>query len=162
MWVQYLGHMLILYLCFRSDLSAGMQEWGQLCGSWNLQLSRRMDRRSLPHRWVTTPRSTDSYMHKQDSSTALEFDFCRAVTICCCMCVNPQAYSKLTKWSQWYLLCLSAAVCKKRCMNGGKCVSPNTCRCRAPFSGPQCEERKKLYWCQNSLTSDPIAPSNWC
>lgn len=46
---------------------------------------------------------------------------------------------------------LSAAVCKKRCMNGGKCVSPDTCRCRAPFSGPQCEERKKLFWCQNSV-----------
>jgi len=50
----------------------------------------------------------------------------------------------------------SAAVCKKQCMNGGKCVSPNTCRCRAPFSGPQCEERKKLYWCQNNTISRPI------
>ncbi|TSN03412.1 Sushi, von Willebrand factor type A, EGF and pentraxin domain-containing protein 1 [Bagarius yarrelli] len=40
---------------------------------------------------------------------------------------------------------LSTAVCKKPCLNGGKCVSPDKCRCRAPFSGSQCEERKKLF-----------------
>lgn len=42
--------------------------------------------------------------------------------------------------------CVSAlAVCSQPCLNGGKCISPNKCRCRPPFSGPRCQERKKSH-----------------
>lgn len=75
MLVWYLGHMLISCLCFRSDLSTGMQERRQLCGSWNLQLSRGMDRWSLPHRCVTTQ------INEQGCSDGLEVHFWCGFTI---------------------------------------------------------------------------------
>lgn len=43
------------------------------------------------------------------------------------------------------LFLLSVAVCTQLCLNGGKCISPNKCHCRPPFSGPQCEERKQSH-----------------
>uniref|UniRef100_A0A3Q2QJ74 Schwann cell-specific EGF-like repeat autocrine factor n=1 Tax=Fundulus heteroclitus TaxID=8078 RepID=A0A3Q2QJ74_FUNHE len=39
----------------------------------------------------------------------------------------------------------ASAVCSQTCLNGGKCISPNKCRCRPHFSGPRCEERKKSH-----------------
>lgn len=52
-------------------------------------------------------------------------------------------------YKQYLCFCflLSVAVCSQPCLHGGKCVSPNKCRCRPPFSGPRCEERKKSHQC---------------
>ena len=33
-------------------------------------------------------------------------------------------------------------VCKKPCLNGGKCVAPSKCLCSEGFLGIQCERRK--------------------
>lgn len=53
---------------------------------------------------------------------------------------------KNTLFVSFVCFCLSAvAVCAKPCLNGGKCISPDKCRCRPPFSGPRCEERKKSH-----------------
>ena len=53
---------------------------------------------------------------------------------------------KNTFFVSFVCFCLSAvAVCAKPCLNGGKCISPDKCRCRPPFSGPRCEERKKSH-----------------
>uniref|UniRef100_A0A671M539 von Willebrand factor D and EGF domain-containing protein-like n=1 Tax=Sinocyclocheilus anshuiensis TaxID=1608454 RepID=A0A671M539_9TELE len=80
-----------------------------------------------PSSW-TGSRCQDG-IYEQDCSNGLELHFC--------------IYSNFK--NETIYLSLFTAVCKKPCLNGGKCVSPNTCRCRAPFSGPQCEERKKLF-----------------
>lgn len=39
--------------------------------------------------------------------------------------------------------CLISAVCKLPCQHGGKCIAPNVCRCRLPYSGPQCTKKRK-------------------
>lgn len=39
--------------------------------------------------------------------------------------------------------CLISAVCKLPCQRGGKCIAPNVCRCRVPYSGLQCTKKRK-------------------
>lgn len=39
--------------------------------------------------------------------------------------------------------CLISAVCKLPCQHGGKCIAPNVCRCRLPYSGLQCTKKRK-------------------
>ena len=61
---------------------------------------------------------------------------------------------RFLRFSKWlnpfffkFLLSVSLptlAVCSQPCMNGGKCISPNKCRCRPPFSGPRCEQKKNV------------------
>ena len=34
---------------------------------------------------------------------------------------------------------LFSAVCHGDCLNGGKCIGPNTCQCRHGYIGPNCE-----------------------
>jgi protein kinase C-binding protein NELL len=31
-------------------------------------------------------------------------------------------------------------VCEPRCLNGGKCIAPNTCECRGGYEGSSCEK----------------------
>ena len=37
---------------------------------------------------------------------------------------------------------LITAVCTNPCENGGTCVAPDTCQCRATFTGVRCENSK--------------------
>lgn len=39
----------------------------------------------------------------------------------------------------YYVYSSVAAVCDKKCQNGGKCESPNNCSCVAGFTGAQCQ-----------------------
>lgn len=57
------------------------------------------------------------------------------------------------RMSKLNLFVSAAAVCSQSCLNGGKCISPNKCRCRPSFSGPRCEERKKSHWSSPNILS---------
>lgn len=38
--------------------------------------------------------------------------------------------------------CLLAAVCDFPCLNGGRCMAPNTCLCDETYQGSNCSESK--------------------
>ncbi|CAB1333428.1 unnamed protein product [Coregonus sp. 'balchen'] len=60
-------------------------------------------------------------------------------------CIAVNGVAKCICPSSWTGSKCQEAVCHQPCLNGGKCVSPDTCRCRPPYSGPRCEERKKVF-----------------
>lgn len=156
---------------FCSDLSSRLQERRNLCGSRNLQLSRGMAGRRLPHGWVQTENeafffsfftcisaSLASFLPLQLLLFVSLMSVFVKVKVFSCSVFSQiqdlQAFALVTfSPLDWFtlsvvslsVLVLAVAVCSKPCLNGGKCISPDKCRCRPPFSGPHCEERKKTH-----------------
>ncbi|XP_050525527.1 hemocytin [Daktulosphaira vitifoliae] len=73
--------------------------------------------------------------------------------------------------NEWLIVPNCVPICEPSCLNGGNCISPNTCQCPTDFKGPQCQypesscDIMKLNFNGNFKCSDNDVNNNctlWC